>query len=136
MRYLGWVVALIFAIILYYIYSVKYQPLSKKITKLEDEIKMWEETVKDHREITGDRNRFPPERFFKDNRLTPYGEVEILRNLDRNYKGIEIYISAPRALERAGDLLRFLSEQRIDYYNLYIIAVADSVERFEYKYTK
>ncbi len=136
MRYLGWISALVIAIILYYVYSLKYQPLKSKIVKLEDEIAMWEETVRDRREITGEKNRFPPERFFKDNRLTPYGEVEILRNLDRNYKGIEIYISAPKALERASDLMRFLSEQRIDYYNIYLIAIVDSVERFEYKYTK
>lgn len=136
MRFIGWIIALISVLLLYFVYTTQYQPLKKKVTRLEEEIEMWEQTIKGQKEIGGDKNRFPSERFFVDDALTPYGEVEILRQFDRSYKGIEIYISAPNALNRASDLLRFLKEQRIVYQNMRIIAVNDSIERFEYKYTK
>uniref|UniRef100_A0A7C4XJT7 Uncharacterized protein n=1 Tax=candidate division WOR-3 bacterium TaxID=2052148 RepID=A0A7C4XJT7_UNCW3 len=136
MRYLGWVTALIIILIFYYQYNFNYLPLRKRVIKLEDEIKMWEQTLRDQKEITGDKNRFSPEKFFIDDKLTPYGEVEILRSFDRSYKGIEIYISAPNALKRAADLMRFMHEQRIDYQNSYLFVVVDSIERFEYKFIK
>lgn len=136
MKYWGWIIAIISVIVAYYIYRAKYIPLKNSIAKLEQEIVMWEEVLKGEKGLGGDRNRFPSDRFFQNDKLTPYAEVEILRRFDLHYKGIEIYISAPNALTRAKDLLRFLDEQEINYQNLYFIAVLDSIEKFEYKYTK
>jgi len=136
MKYIGWIIALILVVVTYYIYRFKYLPLKTSIVKLEQEIAMWEEQLKGEKGIIGDHNIFPPDKFFKDDKLTAYGEVEILRRFDQHYRGIEIYISAPNAQTRAKDLLRFLDEQKIEYRTFYCIAVIDSIERFEYKFTK
>ena len=97
---------------------------------------MWEETIKSEKGIRGDFETLPVDKFFKDDKLTPYGEVEIIRRFDRHYQGIEIYISAPNALKRMAELVKFLQEQRINYMSMYFTAVIDSIERFDYKYTK
>ena len=136
MKYIGWIFALLAVAALVFFYSSKYAPLKKSINRLEQEIKLWEETLRGERTLTGDVNRFPPEKFFSDDNLTAYAEVEILRRFDRRHEGIDIYISAPNALARMEDLLRFLDEQKIDYLKIYCIAAIDSIERFEYKYTK
>jgi len=62
--------------------------------------------------------------------------VEILRRFVLEYKNLELYISAPRALDRAADVMRFLDEQKIEYKTLRCIVVIDSAERFEYKFSK
>jgi len=136
MKYLGWIISVLLIIAVYYAYRTHYLPLKEDIDKLEDEITMWENVLRGEKGISGDRHRFAPERFFKDDKLTPYAEVEILRRFDILHKGIELYISAPKALTRAEDVLRFLAEQKIEYKNLSCIVVIDSVERFEYKFVK
>ncbi|MCX7995347.1 MAG: hypothetical protein N3A65_06215 [candidate division WOR-3 bacterium] len=136
MKYIPWILLIIFIIAGYVFYKTEYLPLKNSTDKLKDEIKMWEETIKSEKGIRGDFERLPVEKFFQDDKLTPYGEVEIMRRFDRQYQGVEIYISAPRALKRLADLLRFLDEQRLDYRSMYFTAVIDSIERFDYKYTK
>jgi hypothetical protein len=136
MKYIGWIIALLAIVATIYLYSAKYAPLKQSVQRLEQEIKLWEETLKGEKILTGDVNRFPPEKFFDNDKLTPYAEVEILRRFDRRHEGIDIYITAPNALARMEDIMRFLSEQKIDYTKIYCIAAIDSIERFEYKYTK
>ncbi|MGB9721524.1 MAG: hypothetical protein ACPL28_08615 [bacterium] len=136
MKYLSSVIIILLVLGGYYFYRSQYLPLKHSTDKLKEEIKMWEETIKNEKGIRGDFERLPADKFFKDDKLTPYGEVEIVRRFDRHYKGIEIYISAPNALKRMTDLLKFLNEQKIDYLTMYCTAVIDSVERFDYKYTK
>ncbi|HEX7319030.1 MAG TPA: hypothetical protein VF399_01585 [bacterium] len=136
MKYLGWIIAIITMIFAAYLYQSKYVPLKASISKLEQEIAMWEDVLKGEKGLTGDRNSFPAERFFDDDKLTAYAEVEIIRRFDPHYKGIEIFISAPNALTRIKDILRFLDEQKIEYQSMYCIAIIDSIEKFEYKYTK
>lgn len=136
MKYLGWIIAAITIVFAGYLYQSKYVPLKASITKLEQEIAMWEDVLKGEKGLTGDRNSFPTERFFEEDKLTAYAEVEIIRRFDLHYKGIEIFISAPNALTRMKDVLRFLDEQKLEYMNMYCLAVEDSVEKFEYKYTK
>lgn len=136
MKYVGWIVSLFLVVALYFVYTRHYVPLKEDVDRLEDEIAMWENVLKGEKGIHGDRHRFAPERFFKDDKLTPYAEVEILRRFDIHYKGIELYISAPNALTRAEDILRFLTEQKLSYKNLSCIVVIDSVERFDYKFIK
>ena len=136
MRYLGWIVSLAIAIVFLIAYKTQYVPLSQDVRKLESEISMWETVLKDEKGWTGERNRFSVERFFDGNRLSPYAEVEMLRRLTPEYKGIEIYISAPDALTRAHDVVRFFAEQRIGYKTIYCVIDTDSLERFEYKFVK
>lgn len=136
MRYLCWVISLVLATTFYLTYRTQYLPLKIDVDRLEEEIKMWENVLKGEKGIIGDRDRFTTERFFEKDKLTPYAEVEILRKFDTHYKGLELYISAPRAFKRAKDVLRFLSDQRITYKKLYCIVVIDSIEKFEYKFTK
>lgn len=136
MKYIGWVVSVLLIGLLYFTYRTKYVPLKEDINKLENEITMWETVLKGEKGLTGDRNRLATERFFEDDALTPYGEVEILRTFDTHHKGIEVYISAPRAFKRAKDFLRFLADQRITFKNLTCFVVIDSTEKFEYKFTK
>jgi len=136
MKYISWVIIFILLILGYYFYRTQYLPVKNSTDKLKEEIKMWEETIKSEKGIRGDFEHLPANKFFEDDRLTPYGEVEIMRRFDRHYKGIEIYISAPNALKRMAELLKFLQEQRLDYMSMYFTAVIDSIERFDYKYTK
>jgi hypothetical protein len=136
MKYLGWILAVIFAVALVYVYKVRYLPLRSSVAKLEQEIAMWEDVLKGQKGLSGDRYRFPPERFFKDDKLTPYAEIDILRNFDLHYLSLELYITAPEAHRRTLDIMRFLNEQRIVYKNMYIQSVIDSLERFEYKLTQ
>ncbi len=136
MKYISIIVIIALVIFGYYFYQGQYKPLRKNIERLQEEIKMWEETIRSEKGIRGDFEQFPVEKFFQNDKLTPYGEVEIMRRFDRHYKGIEIYISAPNAMKRMADVLRFLNEQRIDYLTIYCTATIDTVERFDYKYTK
>ena len=136
MKYLGWVISVILVLVGYFIYKTQYLPLKKDVIELEQEIKMWEDILKGKKGIVGERYSFPTERFFSDDKLTPYGEVEILRKFDIHYNGIEIYISAPQAYKRAHSVLKFLTEQRIEYPNLSLYVVFDSLEKFEYKFIK
>jgi len=136
MKYIGWIVSVLLIIMFYFTYRTKYLPLQNDIDKLGKEITMWETVLKGEKGLTGDRNRFATERFFEDDELTPYGEVEILRTLDTRHKGVELYISAPRAFKRAKDVLRFLADQRITFKNLTCFVVVDSTEKFEYKFIK
>lgn len=136
MKYLGWIIALFFAVGFIYFYRVRYAPLKNNVNKLEQEIQMWEEVLKGQQGLTGDRYRFPVDRFFKDDRLTPYAEIDILRNFDPHFLNLELYLSAPAAHRRAEDVMRFLNEQHIVYRSLYLQSVIDSSERFEYKLTK
>ncbi len=136
MKYIGWIVSLILLAGVFAAYKTQYVPIKRDIDKLEKEIAMWEDVLKNEKGLIGDRNRFPLDRFFKNNKLTPYGEVEILRKFSMEYKNLELYVSAPRALDRAADIMRFLDEQRIEYRILRCIVVIDSVERFEYKFSK
>jgi len=136
MKYAGWLIALLMIAASVYIYRVKYVPLRQSVSKLEGDIAMWEEVLKGQKGISGDRYRFPADRFFENDKLTPYAEVDIIRNFDPHYQGIEIYITAPNALARAQDVLRFLQEQRLEYKNMTITTGIDSVERFEYKFIK
>ena len=128
--------SIILLIALYYTYRTQYLPLKKDLTKLEEEIAMWEDLLKGEKGLIGDRNRVAVERFFEYDKLTPYAEVEILRRFDRSYKGIEIYLSAPNALDRAKDLLRFMADQKVEYRNMSCFVVFDSTEKFEYKFVK
>ena len=136
MKYLGWMISLILTFVFYIGYQTQYAPLKRDVHKLEKEIAMWENVLKGEKGLSGNRNRFTTERFFEKNKLTPYAEVDILRKFELHHKGLELYISAPKALERAKDVLRFLAEQRIEYQYLRCIAVIDSVEEFEYRYIK
>lgn len=136
MKYIGWIISFIMLIGGYVAYQTQYVPMKRDINKLAKEIAMWENVLKGEKGLIGDRNRFPSERFFQNNKLTPYGEVEILRKFVMEYKNLELYISAPRALDRAADVFRFLDEQRIEYKTLRCIVVIDSAERFEYKFSK
>ena len=136
MKYLGWLLSIILMVAFYYTYKTQYLPLKKDISKLEEEIAMWENVLKGEKGMLGDGNRFAIERFFQNDSLTPYAEVEILRRFDIHNKGIEIYISAPHALTRAKDVMNFLAEQKIEYQNMSFIIVTDSIERFEYKFVK
>ncbi len=136
MKHLGWIISILLIIAFYYTYRTKHIPLRQDIKKLENEITMWENVLKGEKGLIGDRNRFATERFFENDELTAYGEVEILRKFDTRYKGIELYISAPRAFRRAKDVLGFLADQRITYKQLSCIVVIDSTERFEYKFVK
>ena len=136
MKYIGWIIALVILAAALFLYRARYVPLRKSVNKLEQEIAMWEEVVKGQKGISGDRYRFPAERFFESDKLTPYAEVDIIRNFDPHYQGLEIYITAPNALARAHDVMRFLLEQRLDYRIMYVTTVIDSLERFEYKFDK
>ncbi|MEO0137289.1 MAG: hypothetical protein ABIL39_05445 [candidate division WOR-3 bacterium] len=136
MRYIPWILLVIFIIFGYLFYRTQYLPVKNSTDRLKEEIKMWEETIKSEKGIRSDFERLPVEKLFQDDKLTPYGEVEIMRQFDRRYQGIEIYISAPNALKRLADLLRFMHEQRLAYRSMYFTAVIDSIERFDYKYTK
>jgi|GEM_PF-679303 len=134
MRYLGWILSLILAVGFYIAYTTQYRPLRSDVEELEREIAMWEKVLKNEKGLTGDRNRFATERFFQLDKLTPYGEVEILRKFDLTQKGVEIYISAPNAFQRAQSVMQFLHEQRLLYKTVDFIAEIDSLERFEYKF--
>ena len=136
MKYLGWIVSILLAASMYYTYRTKYLPIKEDVHELREEISMWEDVLKGEKGIKGERQRFATDRFFADDRLTPFAEVEILRKFDRRSKGIEIYLTAPKAFTRAGDVLRFLAEQHISYKNLSLFVVTDSIERFEYKFIK
>jgi hypothetical protein len=136
MKYLGWIISLILIITAIVFYKTHYLPLREDINRLEKEIAMWENVLKGEKGLSGDRNRFATDRFFKDNKLTPYGEVEILRKFSAQYKALEIYVSAPKALKRAQDVLRFLAEQNLAYLEMRCIVVIDSLGKFEYKFTK
>lgn len=136
MKYIGWIISLILVVSFYILYKAQYAPMADEITKLEKEIAMWENVLKGEKGLTGDRYRFATDRFFKEDRLTPYGEVEILRKFELGYAGVDLYISAPNALARATDVISFLSSQRIGYKSISCIVVIDSVERFEYKFSK
>ena len=132
MRYLGWIVCIIVLAAGFYGYRTKYLPLQKDVQALREEIHMWEDVVKGDKGVRGERQRFAPERFFEENKLTPFAEVELLRTFDMRDRSIELYITAPGAFARAGDLLRFFAEQHIRYRSLSLFVVVDSVERFEY----
>jgi hypothetical protein len=136
MKYLGWFISIFVLIGFFYIYFTKYMPLKQDIRDLQQEIAMWQELLEGAKTIKGDKQSFPSDRFFSDDKLTPYAEVEILRKFDMSNKGIEIYISAPGAFTRAADLLQFLAEQHINYRNLSLYAAIDTTERFEYKFIK
>lgn len=136
MKVLGWVVCIILIGLFYVAYRTQYAPLRHDVEKLNQEIAMWENVLKGEKGLKGDRYRFPTERFFEDDDLTPYGEVEILRNFDTSYRGLELYISAPRAFRRASSVILFLSDQRITFKEFFCIIVIDSLEKFEYKFTK
>lgn len=135
MRYFGWILSLILAVGFYVAYTTQYRPLRNDVEELQKEIDMWEKVLKNEKGLTGDRNRFATERFFKNDVLTPYGEVEILRKFDLTQKGVEIYISAPNAFQRTQSVMKFLHEQRLLYKTVNCIAEIDSLERFEYKFT-
>lgn len=136
MKYAGWIISLILAVTFYILYKAQYVPMAEEIARLEKEIAMWENVLKGEKGLTGDRYRFATDRFFKEDRLTPYGEVEILRKFELAYSGVDLYISAPNAVARATDVIGFLNNQRIGYKIITCIIVIDSVERFEYKFTK
>lgn len=136
MKYLGWIISILLCAGAYYAYQVKYVPLRKDINELREEISMWENVLKGEKGTRTERERFPTDRFFENDKLTPFAEVEILRRFDMRNRGIELYITAPGALTRAGDIMRFFAEQRIKYRNLALYAVVDSVERFEYMFIK
>ncbi|HEC79610.1 MAG TPA: hypothetical protein ENI34_10830 [candidate division WOR-3 bacterium] len=136
MKYFGWIISLILLIVFFITYRTHYLPLKADVTKLEKEIDMWENVLKGEKGLTGERNSFAVDRFFKDNKLTPYGEVEMLRRFGLNNKGIEIYISAPEPLNRAKDVIAFLDDQRLIYKTFTFYIVVDSIERFEYKFVK
>lgn len=136
MKYLGWILCILLLAAGLYLYRTKYLPLQKDVRGLRQEIYMWEEVVKGDKGVRGERERFTPDRFFADDKLTPFAEVELLRKLDMRDRGIELYITAPGAFARAGDLLRFFAEQHIRYRNLSLFVVVDSVERFEYTFIK
>ncbi len=136
MKYLGWIVSILLAAGLFYTYRTRYVPLKQDIEELRQEISMWEGVLKGEKGVKGERQSFPTDRFFADNKLTPFAEVEILRKFDMRDKGIEIYITAPGAFSRAADFISFLAEQHIKYRNLSLYVAVDSIERFEYKFIK
>ncbi|UCG30807.1 MAG: hypothetical protein JSV53_02730 [candidate division WOR-3 bacterium] len=136
MKYIGWIIAILLFALLLYTYRTKYAPLQKDVTELREEISMWEDVLRGEKGVKGERQRFATDRFFDNDKLTPFAEVEILRKFDMRNRGIEIYLTAPNAFTRAGDLLRFFSEQHIKYRNLSLYAAVDSIERFEYKFIK
>lgn len=136
MRYLGWIIALILLAAIIYTYRTQYVPLKKDVTDLREEISMWEDVLRGEQGVKGERQRFATDRFFENDKLTPFAEVEILRKFDLRNRGVEIYLTAPNAFARASDLLRFFTEQHIKYRNLSMYVVVDSVERFEYKFVK
>ena len=136
MKYLGWILCILLVAGMYYAYRTRYMPLKEDVSELREEISMWEEVLKGEKGIKGERQRFASERFFTADKLTPFAEVEIIRKFDRRNKGIEIYLTAPNAFTRAGEVLRFLAEQHISYKNLSLFVVVDSTERFEYKFIK
>lgn len=136
MKYLGWMIAILLVVAFFYAYRTKYAPLKKDVTELREEISMWEDVLRGEQGVKGERQRFAPDRFFENDKLTPFAEVEILRKFDLRNRGVEIYLTAPNAFLRAGDLLRFFTEQHIKYRNLSMYVVVDSVERFEYKFVK
>ena len=136
MKYLGWVIAIFLVAAVIYTYRTQYMPLKKDVTDLREEISMWEDVLRGEQGVKGERQRFATDRFFENDKLTPFAEVEILRKFDLRNRGIEIYLTAPKAFVRANDLLRFFTEQHINYRNLSMYVVIDSVERFEYKFIK
>ena len=136
MKYLGWIISICLAVAVYYVYRSQYVPLRQDIKELQEEISMWENVLKDEKGVRGERQRFPTDRFFTDDELTPFAEVEIIRSFDLRNRGIEIYITAPGAFTRASDLLQFLAEQHIRYKSLSLYVAVDTVERFEYKFIK
>ncbi|MDH4211425.1 MAG: hypothetical protein OEV79_08245 [candidate division WOR-3 bacterium] len=136
MKYLGWIIAILLVAALFYAYRTKYAPLKKDVTELREEISMWEGVLRGEQGVKGERERFATDRFFDNDKLTPFAEVEILRKFDLRNRGVEIYLTAPNAFTRAGDLLRFFTEQHIKYRNLSMYVAVDSVERFEYKFIK
>jgi len=136
MKYLGWIISVLLIAFTYYTYRTRYVPLKQDVNELEQEISMWEDVLKGEKGVKGERQRFATDRFFSDNKLTPFAEVEILRKFDMRNKGIEVYITAPGAFARAGDFLRFLADQHIKYKSLAMYVSIDSIERFEYKFIK
>jgi hypothetical protein len=136
MKYLGWLLSILLLAAVFYAYRTRYLPLTSDVAQLREEISMWEEVLKGEKGVKGERQRFSIDRFFEDDKLTPFAEVEILRKFDMRNRGIEIYLTAPNAFKRAGDLLRFFTEQHIKYRSLSMYVVVDSVERFEYKFIK
>ncbi|KPJ73861.1 hypothetical protein AMJ52_02925 [candidate division TA06 bacterium DG_78] len=136
MKYLGWIISIVLIIVIYYTYKTQYVPIKTDLDKLEEEIAMWENVLKGEKGMDGTRDRFAIDRFFRDDRLSPYGEVEILRKFDQNYTELEIYISAPHAITRATDVIAFLADQKLVYENFTCYVVIDSIERFEYKLVK
>ncbi len=136
MKYLGWILSILLVAGMYYMYRTRYLPLKEDVEELQQEISMWEGVLKGEKGVKGERQRFATERFFAGDKLTPFAEVEILRKFDMRNKGIEIYITAPNAFTRAGDLLTFLAEQHIKYRSLSLFIAVDTVERFEYKFIK
>jgi hypothetical protein len=136
MKYLGWIISIFLIVVFYYTYKTQYVPLKTDLDKLEEEIAMWENVLKGEKGLDSTRDRFAVDRFFINDKLSPYGEVEILRKFDLNYRGIEIYISAPHAIERATDVITFLAEQKLVYQNFSCFVFIDSIERFEYKFVK
>lgn len=135
MRYSGWIISVVLAVGFYVAYTTQYRPMRDDVVELQKEIAMWENMLKDEKGLSGDRSRFATERFFHGDKLTPYGEVEILRKFDLTQKGVEMYISAPHAFQRAQSVMQFLHDQRLLYKNIVCIAEIDSIERFEYKFT-
>jgi hypothetical protein len=135
MRYLGWIISLILAVGFYIAYTTQYRPMRSDVEELQKEIAMWENMLKNEKGLSGDRNRFATERFFQNDKLTPYGEVEILRRFDLTQKGVEMYISAPNAFQRAQSVMQFLHDQRLLYKDIMCLAEIDSIERFEYRFT-
>ena len=97
---------------------------------------MWENVLKKEKGMIGDRNRFAVDRFFKDDKLTPYGEVEILRKFEPTFATIDIYISAPHPFTRACGVITFLAEQGFEYKQMSFVVEIDSVERFEYQFSR
>ena len=136
MKVLGWIVSAALIIAIFIVYRAHYVPLRDDVEKLNQEIAMWENVLKGEKGLKGDRYRFATERFFEDDDLTPYGEVEILRNFDTSYRGLEVYISSPHAYRRAKSVLSFMSDQRITFREFACFVVIDSLEKFEYKFTK
>jgi hypothetical protein len=136
MKYVGWIISVCLIVVFYYTYKTQYLPLKTDLDKLEEEIAMWENVLKGEKGMDSTRDRFVVDRFFKNDRLSPYGEVEMLRKFDPHYKGLEIYISAPNAITRATDVITFLAEQKLIYQNFTCFVFIDSIERFEYKFLK
>ena len=136
MKVFGWILSALLIVAIFIVYKVHYEPLREDVGKLNQEIAMWENILKGEKGLKGDRYRFPTDRFFEDDNLTPYGEVEILRNFDTSYRGLELYVSSPRAYRRAKSVLSFMSDQRITFREFACFVVIDSLEKFEYKFTQ